>query len=183
MTKKGETITLVESIGGNYHYLEDYTGKNYSEVKAKLELFKINVLIEKKDVEDKEKYKGKENIIIDQNPKFEKDKDKVMIEEGDTITLYIPNIVNEYPDMVGEGWSLSDVMAFVKEYKLNILVVDKEGTTIPEAKHSDFMSSTIIEQSRPKGDAIIEGITLKVKVNGTYEIPKTTEAVAETNTD
>ena len=181
--KKGETITLVESIGGNYHYLEDYTGKNYSEVKAKLELFKINVLIEKKDVEDKEKYKGKENIIIDQNPKFEKDKDKVMIEEGDTITLYIPNIVNEYPDMVGEGWSLSDVMAFVKEYKLNILVVDKEGTTIPEAKHSDFMSSTIIEQSRPKGDAIIEGITLKVKVNGTYEIPKTTEAVAETNTD
>ena len=181
--KKGETITLVESIGGNYHYLEDYTGKNYSEVKAKLELFKINVLIEKKDVEDKEKYKGKENIIIDQNPKFEKDKDKVMIEEGDTVTLYIPNIVNEYPDMVGEGWSLSDVMAFVKEYKLNILVVDKEGTTIPEAKHSDFMSSTIIEQSRPKGDAIIEGITLKVKVNGTYEVPKTTQPVEETNTD
>lgn len=179
--KKGDTITIVESIGGNYYYLEDYTGKNYNEIKAKLDLLKINVSIEKKDVEDKEKYKGKENIIIDQKPKFEKDKEKVLIEEGDTITLYIPNIVNEYPDMVEEGWSLSDVMAFVKEYKLNILVVDKEGTTIPEAKHADFMASAIIEQSRPKGDAIIEGITLKVKVNGTYEAPKPAEENKENN--
>ena len=170
--KKGDTITIIESIGGNYHYLEDYVGKNYSEIKAKLELFKINVLIEKKDVEDKEKYKGKENIIIDQNPKYEKDKDKVLIEEGDTITLYIPNIVNEYPDMVAEGWSLSDTMAFIKEYKLNLLVVDSNGVTIPEAKFSDFSSKTVIEQSRPKGDAIIEGITLKVKINATYEVPK-----------
>ena len=170
--KKGDTITIVESIGGNYHYLEDYTNKNYSEVKAKLELFKINVLIEKKDVEDKEKYKDKENIIIDQNPKFDKDKEKQLIEEGDTITLYIPNIVDEYPDMVEEGWSLSDTIAFVKEYKLSIAVSDKNGTNIPENKYNDFNSATIIEQSRPKGDAIIEGITLKVKVNATYEEPK-----------
>ena len=170
--KKGDTITIVESIGGNYHYLEDYTNKNYSEVKAKLELFKINVLIEKKDVEDKEKYKDKENIIIDQNPKFDKDKEKQLIEEGDTITLYIPNIVDEYPDMVEEGWSLSDTIAFVKEYKLSIAVSDKSGTNIPENKFSDFNSATIIEQSRPKGDAIIEGITLKVKINATYEEPK-----------
>ena len=83
--------------------------------------------------------------------------------------------------MVEEGWSLSDVMAFVKEYKLNILVVDKEGTTIPEAKRTDFMSNTVIEQSRPKGDAIIEGITLKVKVNGTYEAPKPVEENKENN--
>ena len=172
--KKGDTITIIESIGGTYHYLEDYTGKNYTEVKAKLELFKINVLIEKKDVEDKEKYKEKENIIIDQNPKFDKDaKEKTKIEEGDTITLYIPNIVNEYPDMVEEGWSLNDALAFAKEYKLNILVVDSNSTTIPTDKYNDFANSTVIEQSRPKGDAIIEGITLKVKIKATYEKPKT----------
>ena len=172
--KKGDTITIIESIGGTYHYLEDYTGKNYTEVKAKLELFKINVLIEKKDVEDKEKYKGKENIILDQNPKFDKDaKEKTKIEEGDTITLYIPNIVNEYPDMVEEGWSLNDALAFAKEYKLNILVVDSNSTTIPTDKYNDFANSTVIEQSRPKGDAIIEGITLKVKIKATYEKPKT----------
>ena len=170
--KKGDTITIIESIGGNYNYLENYVGKNYSEVKAKLELLKINVLIEKKDVEDKEKYKGKENIIIDQNPKFDEKADKKLIEEGDTITLYIPNIVNEYPDMIDEGWNLNDVIAFTKEYKLKLNVVDKNNTVVPEEKYKDFSSSTIIEQSRPVGDAIIEGITFKVKINTTYEEPK-----------
>ena len=171
--KKGDTITIIESIGGTYHYLEDYTGKNYTEVKAKLELLKINVLIEKKDVEDKDKYKGKENNIIDQSPKFDKEKEeKVTIEEGDTITLYIPNIVDEYPDMVDEGWSLSDVIAFAKEYKLNLAVADSSGNTIPENKYSEFNNKAIIEQSRPKGDPVIEGITLKVKLNATYEEPK-----------
>ncbi len=177
--KKGDTITIYESIGGTYHYLEDYTGKNYNEVKAKLDLLNINVLVEPKDVEDKEKYKGKENIIIDQNPKYEKDKEKVLIEEGDTITLYIPNIVNEYPDMVDEGWSLSDVMAFTKEYKLNLSVSDKDNNIIPEDKYSEYSSKVVIEQSRPVGDAIIEGITLKVKLNASYEIPAIDEKIDE----
>ena len=171
--KKGDTITIYESTGGTYYYLENYVGKNYTEVKAKLELININVLIEKKDVEDKEKYKGKENIIIDQNPKFDEKAEKVRIEEGDTITLYIPNIVDEYPDMVGEGWTLSDVLAFVKEYKLNVTVISNNDVTIPENKYSDYNSTTVIEQSRPKGDAIIEGINLRVKINAKYEEPKT----------
>ena len=181
--KKGDTITIVESIGGSYHYLEDYTGKNYTEVKAKLELLKINVLVEKKDVEDKEKYKGKENIIIEQSPKFDKTKEeKDKIEEGDTITLYIPNIVNEYPDMVEEGWSLSDVIAFAKEYKLNLSIVDSAGTNIPDSKYSEFNDKAVTEQSRPKGDAIIEGITLKIKINATY-VEEKKETESDTNTD
>ena len=164
--KKGDTITIIESAGGIFNYLEDYTGKNYTEVKAKLELLKINVQVEPKDVEDKEKYKGKENIIIDQKPKFDEKNDKQEIKEGDTITLYIPNIVDEYPDMVNEGWSLSDAIAFAKEYKLNISVTDKFDTTIEENEYSNFGNATIIEQSgRLVGDPIIEGMTFKVKVN------------------
>ena len=164
--KKGDTITIIESAGGVFNYLEDYTGKNYTEVKAKLELLKINVQVEPKDVEDKEKYKGKENIIIDQKPKFDEKNDKQEIKEGDTITLYIPNIVDEYPDMVNEGWSLSDAIAFAKEYKLNISVTDKFDTTIEENEYSNFGNATIIEQSgRLVGDPIIEGMTFKVKVN------------------
>lgn len=169
--KKGDTITIVESTGGLFHYLEDYTGKNYTEVKAKLELLKINVLIEKKDVENKEKYKGKENLIIDQSPKYDEKNEKKEIKEGDTITLYIPNIVDEYPDMVNEGWSLSDALAFAKEYKLNISVTDKNNKTISEDKYSEFNSATIIEQSgRLVGDPIIEGMTFKVKLNAELEI-------------
>ena len=169
--KKGDTITIVESTGGLFHYLEDYTGKNYTEIKAKLELLNIKVLIEKKDVEDKEKYKGKENIIIDQSPKYDKENEKQEIKEGDNITLYIPNIVNEYPDMVNEGWSLSDALAFAKEYKLNISVTDKNNTIISEDEYNKYSSSTIIEQSgRLVGDPIIEGMTFKVKLNVELEI-------------
>ena len=173
--KKGDTITIFESVGGNYNYLEDYTGKNYNEIKAKLELLKVNVIVEKKDVEDKEKYKNKENIIIDQSPKFDKENEKQLIKEGDTVTLYIPNIVNEYPNMVEEGWTLSDVIAFAKEYKLNLIVLDKNNTSISEDTYTDFMNKTITKQSRPNGDAIIEGISFTVTVNATYTSQDNTE--------
>ena len=170
--KKGDTITIVESIGGEYTYLEDYTGKNYTEVKAKLELLGINVLVEKKDVEDKEKYQDKENIIIDQSPKYvetEKVDEKQLLEAGDTVTLYIPNIVNEYPDMVNEGWVLSDVIAFTKEYNIPLTVQDKDGKTIPEGDYDNYQSATVINQSKPPKYAIVSGISLKVTINITYE--------------
>ena len=167
--KKGDTVTIVESSGGDYTYLEDYTNKNYTEVKAKLELAGINVLIEKKDVEDKEKYKDKENIIIDQSPKYDKDKEKQTIKKGDTVTLYIPNIVDEYPDMVSEGWSLNDTLAFVEEYKLSISVQDNNGDTIPKEEYDKYKDATVISQSRPAGDTVITGITLKVSINETYK--------------
>ena len=65
------------------------------------------------DVENKDDYKGKEEIILEQSPIFD-EKNKTLLEEGDTITLYIPNIVNEYPDMVAEGWTLNEVIAFAE---------------------------------------------------------------------
>lgn len=177
--KKGDTITIIESLGGEYHYLEDYTGKDYTEIKAKLELIGVNVNIEKKDVENKEEYKGKEQNIIEQKPAYNKDEKKVL-EKGDTITLYIPNIVNEYPDMIAENWSLSDVMSFAEEYKINVTVLDKNGTIIPSDKLNAFLSASIIEQSRSPKDTIIEGITLKVKILATYEIESSSNSSEET---
>ena len=177
--KKGDTITIIESLGGEYHYLEDYTGKDYTEIKAKLELIGVNVNIEKKDVENKDEYKGKEQNIIDQKPIYNKDEKKVL-EKGDTVTLYIPNIVNEYPDMIAENWSLSDVMSFAEEYKINVSVLDKNGTIIPNDKLNAFLSASIIEQSRPPKDTIIEGITLKVKILATYELESSSSSDEET---
>ena len=177
--KKGDTITIIESLGGEYHYLEDYTGKDYTEIKAKLELIGVNVNIEKKDVENKDEYKGKEQNIKDQKPIYNKDEKKVL-EKGDTVTLYIPNIVNEYPDMIAENWSLSDVMSFAEEYKINVSVLDKNGTIIPNDKLNDFLSASIIEQSRPPKDTIIEGITLKVKILATYELESSSSSDEET---
>ena len=171
--KKGDTITIVESIGGTYHYLENYVGKKYSEVKAKLELLGINVIIEKKDIENKDEYKNKDDIIIEQNPKFDEKDEKVLIEKGDTITLHIPNIVNEYPDMVNEGWTLSDTIAFAEEYKLTLTVYDSTTNLIPSSEYSSLSNIKVIEQSRPVGDAIIEGFNFNIHINTQYE--KTTE--------
>ena len=167
--KKGDTITIIESIGGNYIYLEDYTNKNYTEVKAKLELLKINVLIEKKDVEDKEKYKDKENIIIDQSPKYTEGEEKAVIEAGDTITLYIPNIVDEYPDMVSEGWRLSDFLAFADEYQITYTIQDKLGNVIPSDKYDAYKDSVIQNQSRKPGDRILTNVTQKITLNVEYK--------------
>ena len=175
--KKGDTITIVESIGGTYYYLENYVGLKYTEVKAKLELIGINVLIEKKDIEDKEKYKNKEDIIIEQNPAFIEKEEKVLIEKGDTITLYLPNIVNEYPDMVDEGWTLNDVIAFADEYKLNLTVYDSSKNEIPNNEYNNFKDIKVISQSRPVGDAIIEGFNFHININTQYinNIPETPE--------
>ena len=152
--KKGTVVTIVESIGGEYYTVEDLTGKNYVEIKAKLELMGINVLVEKKDVDNPDDYKGKENQIIDQTPKYNKD-EELKLEKGDTMTLYIPNIVDVYPDMVAEKWTLEDAQAFADEYGLTLDITEKESEEEP---------GTIIAQGRPAGDTIIKGITLKVTV-------------------
>ena len=159
--KKGSTITIIQSIGSKSYELEDLVGKNYAEVKAKLELLKINVKVEKKSIDDKDEYKGKESTIIDQEPKFDRE-NKVTLEEGDTITLYIPDISDIYPDMVGEKWKIEDAKKFAEEYKVTLDITQEE---------SDEEEGTIIYQNRPAGDPIINGITLRIKV----AIPKKTE--------
>ena len=180
--KKGDTITIVESIGGTYNYLENYVGLKYNEVKAKLELIGINVLVEKKDIENKDDYKDKEDIIIDQTPKFDEKADKVLIEKGDTITLYIPNIQNEYPDMVDEGWTLSDVIAFAEEYDLTLSIYDSTNNLIPQEEYSNLSSIKVISQSRPVGDTIIKGFNLIININTQYKVTDTNENT-ENNTN
>ena len=177
--KKGDTITIVESAGGTYHYLENYVGLKYTEVKAKLELIGINVIIEKKDIEKQDDYKDKEDIIIDQKidqkPQYSESGDKVIIVKGDTITLFIPNIINEYPDMVNEGWTLSDTIAFAKEYNLNLTVYDSTKNLIPKEEYDKFSSTKVIFQERSVGDTIIEGFNFSVNINAQYKIEKPEE--------
>lgn len=97
---KGSTITIVESSGKEYLLLEDYTGKNYYEIKAKLELKGIKVEMKTKEVENTSDYKDKEEQIIDQEPKFDKEKETKLY-ANDSVILYIPE-VDVYPDMVKE---------------------------------------------------------------------------------
>ncbi len=160
--KKGSSVTIYESIGGEYYQLEDLTGKKYPEIKAKLELLGITVTVEKKTVDDPSKYNGKEDNIIDQSPKYNKD-EKIKLEKGDSITLYIPEIANVYPDMVGEKWTKKDVETFAKDYKIPVEYEEEET--------NDYEEGTVCYQSRPKGDTIVEGITLRVRIAKKKEEP------------
>ena len=155
--KKGSTIIIVESIGSKAIELEDYTGKNYQEVKAKLDLLGINVLIEKKAVENIEEYEGKEDLIIEQSPAFDAEaEEKVKLDEGDTVTIYIPDVAETYPDMVSEGWTLTEAEAFAKEYGITL--------DIENVETDEYEPGIIIYQSRGIGDRIVQGITLRIKV-------------------
>ncbi len=153
--KEGSTITIYESIGGKYYELEDLTGEDVNEVKARLELLGINVTVEKRTVDNPTEYKDKEDLIIDQSPKYNPDEETIL-EEGDSITLYVPNVVDVYPDMVEEGWTEEDARAFAEEYNIEIDVTYEQT--------DDYEEGKVIYQNRPAGDTIVEGITLRIKV-------------------
>ncbi len=154
--KTGSTIIIYESVGGEYFVLEDFTSQDYNEVKAKLELLEINVLIEKKTVEKPDDYKDKADLIIDQIPKFDETQE-IKLVKGDNVTLYIPNIMELYPDMVAEKWTLSDVEAFAEEYGLILdLIYEETSATDP---------GLVIKQGRAAGDRIVSGITLKITIS------------------
>jgi len=156
--KRGSTITIVESIGSESIVLENYVEKKYLEIKAKLEYLGINVLIEKKSVENVEDYEGKEDIIIEQSPAYDENvEEPVKLEKGDTITLYIPDVAETYPDMVAEGWTLSEAEAFAKEYGIT-LDIEYEET-------DEFEPGIVTYQSRGIGDRIVKGITLRIRVS------------------
>ena len=100
--KKGNKITLYLSLGDIGLIIDNYVGKNYYEIKAFLENKDIYVLTEKKTVDDVKKYK--DNIIIEQKPE-----PGTKLIEGDTVTLYLPDIITEYPNFVVEQWDFSPI--------------------------------------------------------------------------
>ena len=149
--KKGTKVTIYKSSGEDTIELEDYKGQNANSVKTLLETkYGLTVNIEKKDVEDKEREYDDDEIIGQSLESGSK------VKKGDSLTLYIPNLVDEFPDMAGEGWSLSDVETFCNKYGLVLEKVEQETTAYAEG--------TVISQSRTAGTTIVKGTTLKVTV-------------------
>jgi len=132
--------------------LKDYTGKNYIEIQTILETkYGLSVTIEKKDVKDGN---VDEDKIIGQS--LAKGSE---VKKGDSITLYIPNIVNVMPDMVSEGYSYDEAVAFCKKYGLTL------KTNYVET--SAYEAGKVISQSLRKDSEIVEGATLTIDVAAT----------------
>jgi len=148
--KEGTIITIYESTGMNSVVLEDYKGKNVIEVRTTLEkLHKINVIVEKKDVEEASNLSI--NDIIEQDPKV-----GTKLKEGDTVYLYVPNITEKYPDFTKGNYSLEDIEAFAKKYGLELKVNYVESV--------EYVPGSIMSQSRAEGTTIISGITFTITI-------------------
>lgn len=148
--KKGTTVTLYRSKGEDKYTVKDYTGQNYIAVQTELEsLHGIDVTIEKKDVDTSREYDEQE-IVGQSVKKGEK------LAKGDSITLYIPNITEVYPDMQSDGWSKEDAEAFATKYSLNITFQEEETTAYDEGK--------VIRQSRAAGSPIIKNANITVTI-------------------
>ena len=147
--KYGTKITIYKSKGEETYKLENYVGKNYNEIKNKLEIkYGLVVEIEKKEVQEAVE---DTNLIIEQSlPAGTK------VKKGDSIILYIPNLLDQFPDMVGSGWTKDDADAFAKKYGLNLTVKTEYTTLYPEGK--------IIDQSRAPGTSIVKGSNLTITV-------------------
>ena len=150
--KEGTEITLYVSLGDVTVEIEDYVGKNYNEVKGKLEALNIKVYVESKDIpEDADANDYEEGIIMEQSVEpGEK------LSEGDSITLYIPKLDNKYPDFVLDEYSITEVEEFAKDYDIN-LTIEYEETT-------EYEPGTIIRQSRAAGTTVVSGAKLTITV-------------------
>lgn len=160
--KKGYEITLYVSTGSKSVEVEDYTGKNYLEVKGKLEAYGINVIIEKKEMEVDSDEDYETNIIMDQSIKKGEH-----LSKGDNITLYIPDIKNLYPDFTDGTYSVSDIIDFANEYKLKLKFIDKDSKTISITSENanEYSDYKILTQNRAAGTKVTENASFTIKID------------------
>jgi beta-lactam-binding protein with PASTA domain len=142
-------VTIFVSTGDSKIIVDDYVGKNYLEVKGALEARGITVYITTEEVDNPEDYESGE-ILRQSVEAGEK------LSARDSIELFIPDIVTEYPDFTDGTWTEEDVAQFCEEYGVTLKVKR-------EAHSSD--DGTIFYQSRREGYTVISGTSLTIKVS------------------
>ena len=147
--KEGTKVTLIVSTGTEKIKIEDYTGRDFDEVKEELEEAGITVNKEEEAVTKDSGYK--ENEIVKQDKEAGEE-----LGEGDTITLYIPSFYITYPDFTDGTYTKDDVQKFCDENGLTLNVTEVEDSTKE--------NGTITYQNMAKGSRVTEGANLRIKV-------------------
>ncbi len=160
--KKGYEIQLKVSTGSKSIEVEDYTGKNYLEVKGKLEAYGINVIIKKTEMEVDSDEDYETNIIMDQSVKKGE-----YLTSGDSIELSIPDIKNLYPDFTDGTYSVSDIIDFANEYQLKLKFIDKDSKTISITSENanEYADYKILTQNRAAGTKVTENASFTIKID------------------
>ena len=163
--KSKTVITLYKSTGDQKYTIEDYSGKNYREVKTELEkVYGLVVEVEKQEVKNAEGLDAE--VILDQNPK-----EGTEVQKGDKVILYIPDIFEVYPDFT-KGYTVEQVQDFCDTYGITLSVENKVNDAVSPG--------TIYYQSRKADSKIVAGATLKIYV--AKAAPKT-DTNTNTNTE
>ena len=79
------------------------------------------------------------------------------VKAGDTITIYIPDMSETYPDFTDGSYSLSDIEAFCEKYGLTLKT--------EYVQTNEYEPGSIIKQNRKTGDDIIRGMTLVITIS------------------
>ena len=152
---KGKEVKIYISTGTETYEIEDYTGKNYVEVKAVLEDHGLLVYIKKEEVKDKDKNVDGTIIKQDIEPGQK-------LKAGDSITLYIPDVATVYPDFTDGTYSVEDVQEFC----------DKYGITLKIEYTSTYDKGKIGKQSRKPGYTVASGTTFTIYVGDGSSAPE-----------
>ena len=148
--REGSEITLYVSSGEGVYIVEDFTGKDYREVKGKIEAeCDCNVLVEFEKVDEKDNLK--EDTVIRTEP-ASGEKSKM----GETITIYIPEIEYKYPDFTS-NYTISMIEEFADKHDLKLEIKYQEDASLAEG--------TIIKQSRAAKSVVTQGATLVITVS------------------
>ena len=146
---KGQKVTIYVSTGDAKVTVEDYTGKNYLEVKGYLEAHNVNVEVKKREVENVDDYESGQ--IIDQSIKAGE-----KLGTNDVIILYIPYMEVKYPDFTNGSYKEEDVQKFCEEHGVILKITRVK---------SSYNKGTIFYQSRVAGSTVASGVTLEIKVS------------------
>ena len=134
-------------------------GMNYYEVEAMLKASDITVEREAREYAESDT-SVKAGTIVDQSVKAGEE-----LEKGDHITLYVPEFYAEYPDFIGENYTISQVEAWAS----------KHGVTVEKnyRETDDVEPNMILSQSRPAGTKVNTSVPLTVTVSKKPEVVET----------
>ncbi len=147
--KKGSEIKLYISSGDETILIEDYTNKNYLEIKGSLEARGLIVNTEDEVVETDSDFKDDE--IVRQSVEAGES-----LKKGQSITLYVARVGIPYPDFADGSYTLDDVREFCEDNELKLEVVETASDTM--------LDGTIYDQSRKAGSRVSKGATFKIYI-------------------
>ncbi len=156
LAKSGREVCIILSSGDASFEMEDYSRRNYREVKTLLETkYNCVVSVEKEKVKEEDNYN--EEDVVKTVPEV-----GTNVKYGENVTIYIPEIEIVYPNFTSGEYTLEQVEEFAKKYKLNLEIKYTDNTLLPEG--------TITSQSREAGSVVVEGVSLEITVTKVPDI-------------